>query len=46
MPGQVVGTFQHDATSQDAENKIYHEWVGVNNDCYHTIFKDHRKCSV
>lgn len=22
LPGQVVGTFQHDATSQDAENKI------------------------
>ena len=30
LSGQVVGTFKHDATSQeDDKNKICHDWVGI-----------------
>lgn len=32
LSGQVVGTFKHDATSQeDDKNKICHDWVGITN---------------
>lgn len=38
MPGQVVGTLQHDATSR--------ERVSINNHCYRSNLKDRRKSIV